>query len=169
MHFFITGFMASGKTYWAQQMSLACNLPCIDLDEFIEQQIGQSIATFFEQHGEASFRALESTCLQTVSNLPSTHIISCGGGTSCSAENRALMKQTGSIIYIDEDIQQIIRRLQVGKQHRPLLAAVSDADLARYVEELILLRTACYENYDFCFRPNHMEATTFAHFILSHA
>lgn len=169
MHFFITGFMASGKTYWAQQMALACNLPCIDLDDFIEEQIGLPIATFFEQQGEAAFRALESTCLQAISSLPSTHIISCGGGTSCSAENKALMKQTGFIIYIDEDIHQIIARLQVGKQHRPLLAAVSDEDLAHYVEELKLLRTACYENYDFCFRPNYMEATTFAHFILSHA
>lgn len=169
MHFFITGFMGSGKSYWTQRMAELCSLPCVDLDAIIEAQEGKSIHEIFAQSGEAYFREREANALRMVSELSTPHLIACGGGTSCSPENRQVMKEHGYVILIQEPLDTLVQRLIKEKKRRPLLANIPDHDFKNRLAELITQRQPCYEQYDFLFVSGSTEPATFAQFILDHA
>lgn len=168
MHFFITGFMASGKTYWGRRVAEQCSLPFIDLDEACETASGITIPEYFDRFGELAFRKLETEVLGKVASLNTPHVIACGGGTPCSLQNKASMMQHGYLILIQEETEIILQRLELQHAHRPLLAMLNKQQLRERVIQLMDERKPCYSNYHFLFRPSSMEATTFVSFILNH-
>ncbi len=62
----LNGFMGTGKTSVGQRVAEATGRPFIDLDQRLEQRFGTSVADYFAQHGEASFRAVEREELERV-------------------------------------------------------------------------------------------------------
>ena len=56
----LTGFMAAGKTTLAREIARALNAVALDLDAWIVQQQGCSIAAFINSHGEEEFRRIET-------------------------------------------------------------------------------------------------------------
>ena len=91
MRFFFTGFMGSGKSFWAKKMSLNMSIPYIDLDEYIEAKEKMTISDIFNLKGEAYFRQYENLCLKEIVSLHDHFILSCGGGTPCFHDNKKIM------------------------------------------------------------------------------
>ncbi|HUF94541.1 MAG TPA: shikimate kinase [Acidimicrobiia bacterium] len=54
----LTGFMGTGKTTVGRELALKLGMEFVDTDELIESRHG-SIATIFEEQGEAAFREME--------------------------------------------------------------------------------------------------------------
>ncbi|CAK1230407.1 shikimate kinase [Fructobacillus tropaeoli] len=116
----LIGFMGSGKTTVAQELSQQLALPNNDLDTLIEQAAGLTIPAYFEQFGEAHFRQLEQKVLAEALSLEG--ILSTGGGTPVQVSNQDLLKnQDGPVIFLDASDQTITTRLLVdGVASRPL-------------------------------------------------
>ena len=95
----------------------------IDLDAVVSANAGKSISDIFAEGGEAKFRDLESTALETVS-LAAPSVISLGGGTVLRAANRSIVRATGSCFWLDCDAETLAARLAhdpASDEQRPAL------------------------------------------------
>jgi len=141
---YLTGFMGSGKTTVAEELSKALALPSKDTDKHITKMQGREIPVIFESEGEKAFRSYETASLK---DLPTENIIiSTGGGIVLSEKNRSFMKQNGTMIYLHCEPEEIVKRLE-GDTSRPLLAGDNKQEKINtiFTERLPLYREADYE------------------------
>jgi shikimate kinase len=118
---YLTGFMGAGKTSVGERLSQYLQLPMIDTDQYIEKQVGKPIKQIFAENGEETFRNYESMWLRRLpNNIP---IVTTGGGIVMRKENRDWMKQTGTVIYLHCEWDELLRRL-AGDDTRPLLSSL---------------------------------------------
>ena len=123
-HIFLIGFMGTGKSTVARQLSEKLGWPAADTDAMIEQAAGRSIPGIFEHQGEQAFRDMETQLLKDLKDK-APMIISCGGGMAMRPENAALMKAAGTVVLIGADPATILERV-LRNDHRPLLAGKKD-------------------------------------------
>lgn len=116
----LCGFMGCGKTTIGRALARLTGFSYRDLDEWIEQKAGRSVAEIFEGYGEAHFRALEREAVRACTEENGL-IAAAGGGAMTFAENVRAIKEAGcSIVLLDVPVEEISRRLQ-GDKTRPLL------------------------------------------------
>ncbi|MBS1687923.1 MAG: shikimate kinase [Bacteroidetes bacterium] len=162
---FLIGMPGVGKSYWAEKLALANNIPHIDLDMLIEQKEGQSISSLFNTQGEAYFREIETTILnEIIDNNNSNAIIACGGGTPCFADNLTQMKKAGKTIYLHADVDLLISRLQNEREKRPLLQV---EDMSVHLQQLLNMRDHIYEQADYILDAKDISLSTFDKIISS--
>jgi shikimate kinase len=136
---YLIGPMGTGKTVVGRQLARALGMAFFDSDAQLEADAGVSIPYIFETQGEAAFRVRETAVLaQLAPRGPA--VIATGGGAILAAENRALLRATGTVIYLDTSVSQQLQRVNGGRG-RPLLRG---ADLAARLEELRHQREPLY-------------------------
>ena len=111
--------MGVGKSTIGKLLAKSLGVSFTDCDQTLEQQMGVSVNTIFDIEGEAGFRTRE-TCLLKELSAQQIGVIATGGGVVTQAENRALLKQKGGVIYLDASIDLLWSRLRYCK-NRPLL------------------------------------------------
>ena len=115
---FLVGFMGCGKTTVGRLLAEQLGRRFIDLDDWIVQRAGKSIARIFAEDGEEHFRRLESELLREVVKEPDA-VISLGGGAFVSEANRRVVKECGVSVWLDCSLDVILKRLE-GASDRPL-------------------------------------------------
>ena len=109
--------MGAGKTYYGQALAKFLHTPFIDLDQYIETEMGRTITQIFEQKGEIWFRELElitlKTLLEDITALPQRAplILATGGGTPCNPQASELIKATTTSVYLKVSEPELVRRL----------------------------------------------------------
>ena len=73
----LTGFMGSGKSSVGRELSALLSCPLVDLDSYIEEKEGRTIPEIFASDGEAAFRAMELSALQSLL-CPGEEELRCG-------------------------------------------------------------------------------------------
>ncbi len=120
---FLLGFMGSGKSAVARALSRQLDLPLVDLDARIEQQIGVSIAQFFASHGEEAFRLLETRVLREVGDEKA--VVSLGGGVPTRPQNREMLRLAAGggalVVYLAAQSQTLAERIRRQPGKRPLI------------------------------------------------
>ena len=148
MTIFLIGFMGSGKTYLGKILSSQMDIPLIDLDEWIEKREKRSISKIFEQEGELAFRLMETTALHELDEMSQSGmdlIVSTGGGTPCFHDNMDLMNRIGTTIWLNPPINILLSRLVNEKDHRPLLAGLTNEQMKDFVNQKIQDRIVFYK------------------------
>ncbi len=125
--------MGSGKTTLCKALARLTGIRTVDLDDYIAGVAGMSIRQYFDLHGEAAFRQLETKCLETLAETADDTIIACGGGTPCFNNNMAVMNSRGTTITLDTPIEVLHSRLMRGRHKRPLIASLDDTALRRFI------------------------------------
>lgn len=138
----LIGFMGSGKTTVGFKLSYKLRTPVEDTDKIIENREGKSIKDIFAENGEAYFRALETQILQELTGRQYTRIYSVGGGTPVKEENRKLLKECGTVVYLRNKPETIYERLK-DDTTRPLLQCENPLEKIR---ELLASRKDAYED-----------------------
>ncbi len=115
---YLTGMMGCGKTAIGKRFAYAAGADFVDTDELVESRSGLTVNEIFQKYGEAEFRARESEALSIVAER-SGAVVSCGGGIVLAPQNVRLMRQSGSVVYIYRDIDDIVASVETGA--RPLL------------------------------------------------
>lgn len=118
---FLIGPMGAGKSSLGRRLGEHFGMPCIDLDDAIEERTGASIATIFEVEGEPGFRRRESEMLAELA-VRDGIVLATGGGAVLASENRALLRTHGFVVWLDIDVDQQLSRLARDRK-RPLLDA----------------------------------------------
>ncbi len=144
MTFFLTGFMGSGKTHWGKRWAQARHYTFIDLDEAIENEEGKLIADIFEHKGEKYFRKIEAATLRSYAGLTDT-IVACGGGTPCFHNNMEWMNDHGITIYLKTTAPEILERVLLEQDKRPLLKKMNPAELLFFIEQKLKERAPFYD------------------------
>lgn len=131
---FLIGFMASGKTTLGHAVAAATGIGFVDLDDYIVSREGRSITEIFADGGEAAFRRAERSALESLlSDSAVPGLIACGGGTPCFGNNLELMDSCGQTVWLDAPVDIIVSRLKEARNERPLVASLSDDELAGHV------------------------------------
>ncbi|SNT04599.1 shikimate kinase [Noviherbaspirillum humi] len=145
--------MGAGKTTVGRALAKKLNKRFIDTDHEIEARTGASIPLIFEIEGEANFRQREADIIQELTAQPDL-VLATGGGAVLRPENRACLKERGTVIYLRASISSILQRTSHDK-NRPLLQT---ADPRGKLEQLAREREPLYrEVADFVIetgRPN---------------
>jgi len=147
-HLILTGFMGSGKSSVGRELANMLQNPFIDLDEYIEKQTGLTITEIFTRQGEGDFRRLETRFLQEVLHCPPL-IVSTGGGTIISEENRRLMQASGYVVFLDASWETLTERTAASCS-RPLLqspekTATDNRFRQQKIKDLLNKRKPLYE------------------------
>ncbi len=150
MRVYLTGFMASGKSALGRALASEIDYTFLDLDDAIEQAAGRSISEIFREDGEPAFRKAEEAALRATGELDD-HVIAVGGGTLAADENMDWALQNGVVVFLDLDMEEIVRRLTRSRRRRPLIEAMrnSPGELERYVSRLLTERRPSYERAHF--------------------
>lgn len=136
----LIGFMGAGKTTIGQLLGQITGLPVIDTDITIVEQEKRTINTIFNQHGEEYFRNVESRVLRQVVN--ENAVITTGGGIVLRAENRQLLKETGSTFFLECEPNVVVERL-AEDDTRPLLKNKSLAEITQMYHNRLPLYKEC--------------------------
>lgn len=116
---FLIGPMGAGKSSIGRRLAAHFAMPCVDLDATIEERTGTSIATIFEIEGEAGFRQREAALLAELV-LREGIVLATGGGAVLAADNRALLRKHGFVLWLRADVERQMQRLARDRK-RPLL------------------------------------------------
>src|SRR5580704_14185413 len=129
---FLVGPMGSGKTAVGKCLARLMSAPFYDSDAQIEQRTGVDISFIFEKEGEAGFRQREREAIEQLTSM-NRIVLATGGGAVLLPENRRLLAERVSVIYLMTSVAQQADRVRQGRT-RPLL---SNVDPAEKLEELM--------------------------------
>ena len=128
---YLVGMPGSGKSRAGRAAAALLDRPFMDLDKEIERDAGRSVAELFAYGGEAGFRLMEKAALAEVSQR-SGLVVACGGGCVLDPDNRALLKATGTVVWLKVGLERLKVRAPVGGK-RPLLQ--EEGDMERLLAE----------------------------------
>jgi shikimate kinase len=127
----LIGMPGSGKSTVGRQLARRLGWSFVDADTAIERDLGRSIRSFFEQHGESSFRDAEQAVLERLL-MSNRQVIATGGGVVLREANRKALAEHAEVVYLRSSPEELMRRLR-HDTHRPLLQV---SDPMRKVREL---------------------------------
>ncbi len=155
-----TGFMGVGKTTVGKKLSALTGYEFFDLDDEIEKHENMKIKDIFSQKGEEYFRSLEKELLINYTKKEKI-ILSLGGGTIKSEQNREILNKEFLTIWLYGDAAFCTRDLDVS--NRPLLQVDNILEKA---EELIKERIPMYADSSFAiFNQENSNTTLNSEFI----
>ncbi len=166
MKIFLIGFMGCGKSTMGKKLAAKLDYAFIDLDHQIEHKIGTSITEYFAEHGEAAFRELESKTLKTFS-YPENAVVATGGGAPCFFDNMEWMNANGLSMYISMSAAALAKRLEGGKEKRPLLRNLNEAEMIEFIQGKLSEREMFYKQASLTVNGIALTADTMKALILS--
>ncbi|MBR5913480.1 MAG: shikimate kinase [Selenomonadaceae bacterium] len=141
----LIGFMGTGKTSLGKLLAEKLGRGFVDIDQKIEQDAGITIPQIFEMYGEKYFRELEKKAVKEITQRRGL-VIATGGGTVKDEENLRLLKDSGVIVCLTTEPEEIFRRTE-RRGERPVLD--SDEDRLATIKKLLSERQKFYSQADY--------------------
>ena len=138
---YLVGFMGTGKSTVGRELARFMGRKFVDMDVVVQRRLGKSVNQIFEEHGEEYFREKELEVATELSKQ-SNRVIATGGGTILNDEIRNMFADTGLIICLVADKDELIARLK-RTDKRPLLRGDRDKFVEK-VERLLEDRKNVY-------------------------
>ncbi len=131
--------MGVGKSLVGKALEQKTGLSRFDTDEITSSKLKMPIKEIFSTHGEEHFRNLETETLRSIS-LEKPAIIVTGGGIVLRAENVDLLRQLGTVVWLDADEKTLRMRIRSLSDRTLLQTANPGATLS----ELLAAREPLY-------------------------
>lgn len=144
MKIFLIGFMGCGKSTLGRKLATKLGYDFIDLDHQIEKLVGMSVGEYFSAHGESEFRIFESKTLKEF-NYPDNCVVATGGGAPCYFDNMQWINKKGLSVYIEMPPAALAKRLESGKEKRPLLKDMNEEELIAFIASKLEERDPFYK------------------------
>jgi len=132
----LVGLMGAGKSTVARIVGRRLGGSVADLDAWVEEEAGCTVAEIFRREGEPGFRRREAACLSALLAAPPA-VLACGGGAVIDPASRARLQSSCHVVWLEVSPEEAARRLN-GTTDRPLLDQVGD------LETLLRSRTPAY-------------------------
>lgn len=123
----IIGMPGAGKTRVGREVANLMHIPFIDTDAEIEQEIGMSVAKYFQSHSQEEFRVIEAKIVRNAieGSTACSGIVSLGGGAPTDESTQEVLKKYrangGRIVYLQANPNEAIER--VGRNNnRPIFS-----------------------------------------------
>jgi shikimate kinase len=122
--------MGAGKSTTGRLLARRLSWPYLDTDDEIERQAGRTVADIWKAHGQAAFRAEESTVLAAATTGAGPLVVSVAGGAVLDPDNRARIRGAGLVVWLRAEVAVLAARVGDGTG-RPLLEGGPSAALTR--------------------------------------
>lgn len=119
---FLVGPMGAGKTTIGRALATHLQYKFYDSDHVVEKRAGADIMWIFDLEGEEGFRKREQEVIDELTQQQKI-VLSTGGGTVLSSENRNVLAARGIVIYLRATLEQQLTRMEKDRK-RPMLQAV---------------------------------------------
>ncbi|HUZ09549.1 MAG TPA: shikimate kinase [Acidimicrobiales bacterium] len=116
----LVGMMGAGKTTVGRLLAGRLGWAYADSDDRVQEATGHTVPELFAQHGEAAFRAAESEALRQALRGASPQVVSVAGGAVLAPANRALLRRSGTVVWLRARPETLGARVGDGRG-RPLL------------------------------------------------
>ena len=114
----LIGMPGCGKSIIGKRLAAILGREWIDIDAEIVKAAGKPIPAIFQQDGEDAFRRLETQCVAQAGKK-SGCVISTGGGVVTRPQNKDLLRQNGTVVYIWRQMTETYKeQLGLGKRAR---------------------------------------------------
>jgi shikimate kinase len=124
MKIFLIGLPGSGKTTLGKKIADSLKIQFVDLDKEIERREGRLIREIFNERNESHFRVLEANELAAWCESDKEFVMATGGGAPCFFKNMDLINKSGTSIFLDVPVIEIVERIRkTNVEERPLLSA----------------------------------------------
>ena len=151
MRIVLVGYMGSGKSTIGKLLAKKLKISFLDLDEVIEERLGDSISNVFNGKGEIFFRKKEHEYLNDILSQNNNFVLSTGGGTPCYSGNMdSMLALADHVFYLKISIPGLVKRLIMEKEHRPLIKNIDDGDLPEFIGKHL------FERNNFYLKANHI-------------
>ena len=112
-YIFLVGPRACGKTTIGRELARAAHWPLLDTDALLYERCGAPVSDIVAIEGWEGFRRRETGVLRSVvdDKGAGTCVVSTGGGIVLAAENRAMLREHGVVVYLHVPEAELVRRL----------------------------------------------------------
>ena len=139
----LIGMMGTGKSKFGRLVANNLNFNFYDVDTLIEKKFKTTITELFEKYGEPFFRDVEKeTIRDLIFKLKEKNekvIISIGGGGFDNIENRELLLNHTTVIWLNTPVNILTKRVGNGSK-RPMIKG----DVTEAINHLLKKRTKFY-------------------------
>jgi shikimate kinase len=135
----LIGFMGTGKSVVGKVLEQKTGFRRFDTDEIMSSKLEMPIEEIFSTHGEEHFRDLETETVRSLSGEEPAIVVT-GGGIVLRGENVDLLKQMGTVVWLDADEATLRARVH-RLSDRPLLRT---ANAGATLSELLAAREPLY-------------------------
>jgi shikimate kinase len=119
--------MGAGKSACGRLLARRLGRCFVETDDMIVATDGRSIPEIFRESGEARFRQLEADTLESL-KLKSGDVIATGGGMPCRDGRMELLRELGTVVWLDGDVGELHERAsRLG--NRPMLEGRSMTEI----------------------------------------
>ena len=139
MRVFLVGPPGAGKSTVGRHLAARLQATFFDLDEVIQERAGADIPWIFDVEGESGFRDRESAVVKDFASRDNV-VIATGGGVVLRPENRAVMSNASTVVYLEASLSTLVSRTE-GKTKRPLLVG---KDVRKVLQEIMAVREPLY-------------------------
>lgn len=102
----LIGMPGAGKTTVGRILAQKLGREFVDCDEVLVQRAGMPIPDYFAQFGEDAFRQLETALLRELGQK-SRLVLATGGGCVTRPENRDLLRQNGTVVWVKRPLEAL--------------------------------------------------------------
>lgn len=135
----LIGLPGSGKSTVGRNLARRLQLAFSDSDQAIELRLGCSIREFFDREGETRFRDIEQEVIAQLC-AQAAGVLATGGGAVLRPANREVLRAAGTVVYLQSQPEDLMRRLRHDRK-RPLLQV---ADPTARLRDLFAQRDPLY-------------------------
>ncbi len=119
MNIVLVGYRGTGKSAVARQLADAFGLRAVSLDQEIERRAGKTIPEIVEELEWSGFRDLETEVVRLFAARDG-QVIDCGGGVIEREDNFDLLRNAGTVVWLQASTETIVQRI-AGDSQRPSL------------------------------------------------
>ena len=143
----LIGYRGSGKSSVGTQLAKRLGWAWSDSDEEIEADLDGTIADFFAQSGEASFRELETAAIKNLISKADKRgqVISLGGGAPMFNDNPSLWKDVACCVYLRGTAETLYQRISGDESSEDRRPDLTDQGGLAEVQKMLDLRGETYE------------------------
>ncbi|NOG31529.1 shikimate kinase AroK [Halomonas sp. TBZ9] len=116
---FLIGPMGAGKSTIGRLLAAELARDFVDSDHAIQNRCGADIPWIFDVEGEVGFRQREVQMIDELTRR-SPIVLATGGGAVLREENRRVLRERGTVIYLMTTVEQQLKRTAKDR-NRPLL------------------------------------------------
>lgn len=141
---FLIGYRCTGKSSAGKLLSEKLNWPFIDTDSLLVPEGGISIKEIVETHGWQTFRKMEHLAVKQVCVLD-RRVVATGGGVVLNADNVAIMKKSGRLVWLRAEPATIEARMTRDQDTEAFRPALTSKDSFSEIEETLIERYPFYK------------------------
>ena len=163
---FLIGYRCTGKSSVGKLLSEKLDWPFIDTDSLLVSKRGTSITEIVEAHGWQTFRKMEQAIVEQACTLD-RRIVATGGGVVLNADNVAIMKKNGRLVWLRAESATIKARMMRDKDTGAFRPALTSKDSFAEIEEILIEREPYYKHaMDFGVDTDNVELDVIAESII---